>query len=156
MTEIEPDDAAGAVAVGNDAPLDVELVEFLLDLGDPLEVLHQRALGLLSERPVVDLDLLQHALAVVDAAVDVQDVQALLEQRDRGQEVFALESVLVQLVGMVVRGHAADDAQVHDPAKQPPDDHRVGDVVDVHLVEADEAVALGYARRALPKGPPGP
>jgi len=24
------------------------------------------------------------------------------------------------------------------------DDHRVGDVVDVHLVEADQAVALGY------------
>ena len=106
--EIEPDDAAGAVAVGDDAPLDVELLEFLLHLGDPLEVLHQCAVRSFAERRVVGLDVLQHALAVVDAAVDVQDVEALLQELDRGQEVLALEPVLVQLVRVIVRSHAAD------------------------------------------------
>src|SRR5713101_4064636 len=46
---------------------------------------------------------------------------------------------------MVVRGHAADDSEIHHPAEQPAHDHGIGDVVHVHLVEADEAVALGDA-----------
>jgi len=133
------------VAVGNHAALHVELVEFLLDFGDSPEGLQERPVGLLAERRVVDLDAFQHALPVVDAAVDVQDVQALIEQRDRRQEIFALEPVLVQIVRPVVRGHAADDSEIHHPPEQTAHDHGVGDVVHVHLVETDEAVALGDA-----------
>src|SRR6266508_4405218 len=143
------------MAVGNHAALHVELVEFLLDFRNSPEGLQQRPVGLIAERSVIDLDAFEHTLAVVHAAVDVQNVQALLEQRDRGQEIFALEPVLVQIVRMVVRGHAADDSEIHHPAEQPAHDHGVGDVVHVHLVETDEAVALGdslgqRAERILP------
>src|SRR5882672_562018 len=143
--ELEPDDTACAVDVGNDAALDVELLEFLLDLGDALEVLHQLPVGALAQGRVVDLHALEHLLPIVDAAVDVQDVEARLQQLDGWQEVLALQAVLVQLVGAVVRGEAAHHPEVHSAAEQPAHDHRVGNVVDVHLVEADETVALGDA-----------
>src|SRR5215467_3240682 len=143
--EIEPGHAARAVQVGDHAPLDVELLELLLDLGDAAEGLHERAVGLLAQGRVVDLDALEHPLAVIDPTVDVQHVQPRLQDRYRRQEVLALEAVLVQIVGAVVRGEAAHHAEVHDAAEQPPDDHRVGDVVHVHLVEADQAIPLGDA-----------
>src|SRR3989475_247430 len=143
--EVEPDDAAGPVAIGNHAAFHVELVEFLLDFGDSPEGLQQRPVGLLAERRMVDLDALQHALAEVDAAVDVQNIEALLEQRDRRQEIVALEPVLVQIVRTVVRSHAADDSEIHHPPEQPADDHGVGNIVHVQFVEADEAIALGDA-----------
>src|SRR5581483_1493983 len=145
--ELEPDHAARAVPVRDDAALDVELVELLLHLGDGPERLHQQAVGLGPERGVVHPDLLQHALAVVDPAVDLHHVEALLQQPDRGQEIFPLQPVLVELLGRVVGRHAIDHSELHRALEQPADDHRVGDVVDLHLVEADQAVALGDARR---------
>jgi len=86
------------VAVGNDPPLDVELVEFLLDFRDPFEGLKQHPVGLIAERRVIDLDVSSMRCGN-RSAIDVQNVQALLEKRDRGQEILALETVLVQLVG---------------------------------------------------------
>ena len=44
------------------------------------------------------LDLLERAQPVVDAGVDVDDVEPLLDQLDRRQEALALQAVRVQVV----------------------------------------------------------
>ncbi|MNE82094.1 hypothetical protein D3C80_1787880 [compost metagenome] len=63
-------------------------------------------MGRFVERTVEQLRLLQVTQAVVDAAVDVDDVGILLDQRDSRQEPRALQTVLVQAVRHDVRrGH---------------------------------------------------
>ena len=84
---------------------------------------------------------LQRALAVVGAVVDIDHLQLVLQQRDRGQDAVAVQAVRVQAVGMEVgRGddaHAVGEQRVEQPVQ----DHRVGDVGDVELVEADQPEA---------------
>ena len=62
----------------------------------------------------------------------------LLEERDEGQEELAVEAVAVEVVGRGVRGrderHAAREQLFEQPAEQ----HGVGDVLDLELVEAEE------------------
>ena len=78
-------------------------------------------------------------------------------QLDRRQEPLALQAVLVELVGLMVRGHADTTPRSNSPLEQAPHDHRVGDVGHVELVEAEQAVAPrdapGDARRADPRCP---
>jgi hypothetical protein len=117
-------------------------VELLLHVRDLREGAFERALRVRPERRMVDLDPLERAPPVVDRPVERDEVEALLQQRDGRQEALALQAVGVEVVRPVVRGHAVHHAAVHGPLQQPSQDHRVGDVVDVELVEADEPVAL--------------
>ena len=75
--------------------------------------------------------------------VELHHVEPLAEHVDERHEPLALQPVLVKLGRMPVRG--GDD---HHPAleqflEQPPDDHRVGDVGDLELVEAEQRRGLG-------------
>ena len=92
------------------------------------------------------LDLLQRPQPVVDAGVDLDDVEPLLEERDRGQEALALQPVGPQPVGRIVGGQHEHDAVLEERAQEAPEDHRVGDVGHVELVEADEAPPARDAR----------
>src|SRR5712692_4048764 len=137
--EIEPHQAAGALAVGDLASFDVERLALLLDvlqfIEDPLEPV------LAAGPDVIHLHPLQLAPPVVDAAVDADHVEALLEQLDRRQEALALQAARVERVGMVIRGHDELDAAVHGPLQEAPEDHRVGDVGDMKFIKADQPVA---------------
>jgi hypothetical protein len=65
-----------------------------------------------------------------------------LQQRDEGQEELPVQPVLVQIVGRPVRGGDHHHAGGEQRLEQPPDDHRVGDVGDLHLVEGTAAAPL--------------
>ena len=85
--------------------------------------------------------MLQRALAVVGAGVDVDDLELLFQQLDGRQDAVAMQPVRVQLIGVKVRrgddAHAVGEHRV----EQAMQDHRVGHVCDVELVEADQAEA---------------
>src|SRR2546423_7818103 len=140
--EIEPDEAAGALAVGDGAALDVERLLLLLDVAQLLEDLAQRLIG----ADVIDLHALHLQAPVVGAVVHRHHVEPLLEEVDRRQEALALQPVGIEPVGSVVRGHDELDAAVHHLLEEAPEDHGIRDVRDVELVEADQAMAARGAR----------
>ena len=75
---------------------------------------------------------------VVGARVEFDDVAALLEQRDEREEQRAVQSVLVEIGGSDVGGRDDDHAGGKECGKEPPEDHRVGDVAHREFVEAEE------------------
>ncbi len=85
---------------------------------------------------MVGAHLRERAEPVVDAGVDLEHVEPLVEQRDRRQEPVTREAVGPQAVRRIVRRHHEHDAAIEQRGQQPPEDHRVGDVGDVKLVEA--------------------
>src|SRR5947208_4178473 len=141
--EIEPHQAAGAPAVGNAAPFHVQGVLFLLDV--PQFGKDALQLRLAARAGVIDLEPLHLAAPVIQPAVDLDQVEPALDQPDRRQEPVALQTVLVEPVGVVVARHAEHDAVLHHLLQVAAEDHRVGDVRDVKLVEADQPAAPGGA-----------
>ena len=141
--EIKPDDAASP-ADGPDLPgLDLHhriLVLGFCQLGERL--LHGD-LGRFTQRTVVQLHVGQGTLTVVRAVVHVDDLQPLLEQLDGRENPVAMQSVRVQAIGVEVGGGHETNARLEQSVQQPVQDHRVGDVGHVELVEADELVTLG-------------
>ncbi|MNE07279.1 hypothetical protein D3C80_998920 [compost metagenome] len=83
---------------------------------------------------------------IVDAAVDVDDLGILLDQRNGRQEARALQAVLVQAIRHDVRsrdqGYAVLEQFFHQGAK----DHGVGDVGNEEFIEADDP---GFGGEAL-------
>ena len=67
----------------------------------------------------------------------------LVQQPDEWREQRAVESVLVKLVRLDVRGRDHHDSRLEQPREQPPENHRIRDVGDVKLVEAEEPGFLG-------------
>ena len=139
-------DAAGGE--GDDQPPALEFEQRRLGLGAGGELGEggiQRRLGGFIQRCVVDRQALQAAQAVVEAAVQLEQVQARLENRDEGQEIFALQAALVEPVGREVRGRHDHHAGFEQRLEQPAQDHGVGDVGDVELVEAEQPGLLRQA-----------
>ena len=91
--------------------------------------------------------LLQRAQPVVDAGVDLDHVEPLLQELDRRQKPLALQAVRPQPVRRIVGRHHEHDAVLEQRSQQPAENHRVGDVGHVKLVEADEAPAARDALR---------
>ena len=77
---------------------------------------------------------------MIDVAADVDDVEMFFDQSDRRQEAISLQAVRVQIIGGIVRRHAVNDATLHRALEEPPENHRVGDVVHVKLVETDQPI----------------
>ena len=90
---------------------------------------------------------LDAAEAVIRGAVEGDDVQPLADERDEGQEELAVEAVPVEIVRLQVRGGDDDGAVGKQALEQAADDHGVGNVGDLHLVEAEEAGFLGDGLR---------
>ena len=87
-------------------------------------------------------------------------VEPLLDQIDEGHEALALQAVLVEIVGLAVGGGDDGEALVEQHLEQARQDHGVGDVGDLELVEAeqprlagdllgDRHDGVGFGRRAL-------
>ena len=86
------------------------------------------------------------AHAIVGVAFQRKNLQALVQQGDGGQKAVARQPVGIQFVGGVVGGRHKTDAAVQHSAQHSPQYHRVGNVGDMKLVEADEVV---FARQAV-------
>src|SRR3546814_5217699 len=66
--------------------------------------------------------------------------------RSEGQEMLAVEAVLVEIPGRTVGSGDDHHARIDQPGEQPAHDHRVGGVVDDHLVEGEQLRLLGQRR----------
>ena len=108
----------------------------------------ERRVRLRAQRGVIDRrpdELLQ---PVVGARVELDDVEALLQEGDERKEQRAVEAVLVEVVGSDVGRRDDDDAGGKERGEEPPEDHRVGDVAHREFVEAEER---GLARELPPR-----
>lgn len=70
--------------------------------------------GVWAERVVVDGCWGTGDLAIVGGGVEVDDVEGGLEEVDAGDEGFALDAVLVEVVGVTVGGGDEEDAVGHE------------------------------------------
>ncbi len=70
-----------------------------------------------------------------------------LQQRDERQKQPAIETVLVQFARRQVRSRHHYNAELEQPREQAAEDHGVGNVGDVKLVEAQQPGFLGDGRR---------
>lgn len=95
------------------------------------------------ERVVVHAGRRAGNFAVVGLAVEVQDGQSALEEVDAGDEGFALNAVLVQIVRVPVACRDDDSAVRHECFHQAAQDHGVGNIGALELVEAEDRGALG-------------
>ncbi len=94
---------------------------------------------------MVEVDLVQRNAAIVRAVIDVDDFQLFDQQLDGRQDAVAVQAVRIQLVRPEVGRGDDGDAVAEHRVQQPVQDHRVGHVGDVELVEADQPEALGDA-----------
>ena len=69
---------------------------------------------------------------------ELAHLHPLLQERDERLEKRPVQPVLVKLVGRTVRGRDHRDAALEQPLEQAADDHRIGDVGDLHLVEGEK------------------
>jgi hypothetical protein len=74
---------------------------------------------------------------VVDRSVQRQHVHPGLQQLDERKEALPVEALPVEPLGQPVRGRDHRDAGVEQAGEQPAEDHRIGDVDHVELVEAE-------------------
>ncbi len=78
-------------------------------------------------------------LAVIIRAFQRAYLHPVAQQPDEGQEQLPVQSVFVQIFRHAVRGgyhHHPGGKQLFE---QPPDDHRIGDVCDLHFVEGQQS-----------------
>ena len=92
---------------------------------------------------MIDVEVLDAPAPVILAAVELENVEPLLDEGDEGQKMFALQPVLVEIVGRVVRGGDDDDAVLEQGLEETAEQHGIGDVLDLELVEAEKADLLG-------------
>ena len=96
---------------------------------------------------MVDRLAVQPGQAVVAAAVELEHIELLLQERDERQKPLALQPVLVELVRRAVGGRDDHHPGVEQRGEQALEDHRIGDVLDLELVEAQQR-RLGRRDRA--------
>ena len=79
-----------------------------------------------------------------------------LQHRDEGQECIAAGLTLEEIVRHGVRGGDDDHAAGEERLEEPPEQERIGDVVDLELIEAEQhALAHDRVREQRIGSPPG-
>ena len=104
-----------------------------------------------AEGGVIDVRAFEGAQAVVLAPRELEHAEAVLELRDGGKEAIALEPSLVQPGGRDVGGGDEGRSPLEQTPEQAPEDHGVGDVADVELVEAQHPDIGRPVRRDHPE-----
>ena len=141
LLEVEPHHAAGTPPGPQFAVLDVQQRRFVARFGEAFERLAQGGFGKLVQRRVVQPHLRQRDLAIVASVVDTDHFELRLQQFDGRQDAVSVQAIRVQLVGPKVGGGDDGHAVRKQGRQQPVQDHRVGDVGHVKLVEANQPVA---------------
>jgi len=124
-----------------------EDVEAPADLGlvgcNGVEIAGQATLRRCVGRKLIHVGALEHAQPVVPVPVDVQHLRVAQNQIDRGQELRSLQAVAVEILRTHVRRCCERDAAGEERGEEIAQDHRIGDVADDELVEANDAGPVG-------------
>lgn len=91
---------------------------------------------------VVVAAALQCLSAIVDPIVQTNHIAMVLQYSDKRDKVAPLQPILVQIVGTAVARGDHHDALVEQVREQPLQDHRIGNVGDLELVETDQPTVL--------------
>jgi hypothetical protein len=86
---------------------------------------------------------------VVCSCVDIQYIQPLLQQLDRGQYPVAMQAVWIQGIGSIVRGHDERNSVVEQCLEQVVENHRIRNIRHMEFVEADQSIFFGDAASDL-------
>ena len=87
---------------------------------------------------MIDLTAAHAGEAVIAPAVELDSVEPFFQQRDERQKAVALQPVFIKPLGQPVRRRDDNRAGLQQGAEQPFQDHRIGDVVDLELVKAQQ------------------
>ena len=97
-----------------------------------------RRVRLRPQRRVIDLEAPHPRLTEIGRPVELMHVEPLHDQVDERQEQLALKPVLIQIARVAVRGRHQHHAAREQLFEQSANDHRVGDVGDLQLVETEQ------------------
>jgi hypothetical protein len=82
----------------------------------------------------------------IGARIEFDDGHALVDHVDEGQEQGPVQPALIEPLRLHIRGGEDDDILGEQGLEQAPEDHRIGDVGDGELVEAQH---IGFLRECL-------
>ena len=104
------------------------------------QIVHPRLRALTREIHIAPRQATQ---AMVVATVEVMHLHPLLDHLDKGQEQLPVQTIFIQLVRMTVRCGDNDGAPREQLFKQASDQHRIGNIGDLHFIETQQRRALG-------------
>ena len=112
-------------------------------VGEAVEGLAHLRGGGIAQRGVPGGNAREARQAVIDRAIQWQHIERTLDQRDEGQEMLAVEAILVEIARGAVGGGDDGEALIaHHRGKQAAHDHRVGGIVDHHFIEGEHPQPL--------------
>ena len=76
---------------------------------------------------------------VIACPVHHQKFKPLLDQCDEREERIASRLALEQVIGRCIGGRHHNDAAIEQRVEQPAQNHRIGDIVDLELIEAKQS-----------------
>ena len=98
----------------------------------------ERSVGFAVGRHQPHLDSHELLEPEVGTRIEPQHIHVIRDLGDEGQEQRPVQPTLVKILGRDVGGRHHDGAEFEQLREQPPQDHRVGNVGDVKLVEAQQ------------------
>ena len=104
----------------------------------------QFGIGFGRERRQIQMQLFQRALAVIRAVIDVENLQPLVQQGDRGQDAVAVQAVGVKVIRLEVGGGDKAHTILEQRHQQAVQDHGVGHVGHMKFVKTDQLEAPGH------------
>ena len=139
IRELDPCDAIPSLGDRHSPAVDVERLRWpLVQSCQPPEHRAQAGACLHIRRHEIEASARQPVLPIVALCLQHDEIEPLRDQADERQEQATVEAVLVELGGNRIRRRYDDDASVQQLREQTAQDHRVGDVGDEQLVEAEQ------------------
>ena len=108
-----------------------------------LEGFRHFCVGLLTQRRVVQINLLKRSAPVIGTVVDAQDLKVGFQQLNRRQDTVTMHSARVQIVRFKVGGGHKTNAVFKQCGHEPVQNHGVGNVRDMKFIKTNQAIALG-------------
>ncbi len=98
------------------------------------------------ERRDVDVGAFELAETIVGCRIETDDIGVSLEQRHERQEQAAVQPVTIEIVRRNVGRRDQHEPAIEQALEQAGQDHRVGDILDLELIETEQACFVGDRR----------
>ena len=148
VAELEPEDPAGGAGHGQVARSDLDVPRAgRAAVTEGVEGALQPRVGLRPQREVIDRQVAQPHQPVIDCPVQRHHIDLAEQELDERHEPIAIEAILVEAVGRPVRRRDHHHTLLEQGLEQAAQDHGIGDVDDMELVEAEQPVLPGEIDR---------